>query len=47
MASQLGHALLGVDRAPNDIPPGGVGQSAEHTVEVGWGDLHLYNHMVV
>ena len=34
-------ALLTPDRTANDVPPGGVGQGAEHAVKVWWSDLHL------
>jgi hypothetical protein len=36
---QLGDALLPVDRAAHDVPPGGVTQCAEDAVVVE-GDLH-------
>ena len=36
----VGHALSLVDRATHDVTPGGVGQCAEHAVEVGRRDLH-------
>ena len=47
VAGQLGHALPAVDRASNDVAPRVIRESAEHAVEVGWGDLHEYNHTVV
>ena len=40
VAGQLGDALLAVDRPADDVAPRGVGQGAEHAVEVGWGELH-------
>ena len=47
VAGQLCDALLAVDRAAHDVAPGVVRQGAEHAVEVGWGELHGYNHTVV
>ena len=47
MACQLGDALLGVDRTADDVAAGVVRQCAEHAIEIGWGDLHSYNHTVV
>ena len=38
---QLGHALVRVDRTADDVAPRGVGERAEHAVEVGRGNLHL------
>src|ERR687885_1514138 len=51
MAGQLDDALLGADRAANDVAPRVIGERAEHAVEVCEGgrrhDWHLYNLMVV
>ncbi len=47
VAGQLGDPLLAVDRAAHDVAAGVVRQGAEHAVEVGWGELHWYNHTVV
>src|SRR3712207_4787505 len=46
VGGQLGYALLPVDRAAHDVPPGGIAQCAEDAVVVE-GDLHPYNHTVV
>ena len=47
VAGQLDHALLGADGAADDVAARVIGQSAEQAIEVGRGDLHGYNHMVV
>src|SRR5437667_10448980 len=51
VAGQLDDALLGADRAADDVAPRVIGERAEHTVEVyegGWrNDWNLYNLMVV
>ena len=47
MPGQLDDALLAIDRPADDVPSSGVREGAEHPVEVGRGDLHRYNHMVV
>src|SRR5919204_2928347 len=47
VAGQLDDALLGADRAADDVAPRVIGERAEHAVEVNEGgrrnDWHLYN----
>src|SRR5258708_3972070 len=47
VAGELDDALLGVDRAADDVAPRVISKSAEHAVEVRRCDLHWYNLMVV
>ena len=47
MAGQLDDALVGVDRASDDVAPRVIRQGAEQAVEVGRSDLYIYNHTVV
>src|SRR5438445_13096808 len=51
MAGELHNALVGADRAADDVAPRVIGERAEHAVEVYEGgrrnDWHLYNLMVV
>ena len=40
VAGQLDDALLGIDRAADDVAPRGIGERAEQAVDVGPGDRH-------
>jgi hypothetical protein len=44
---QLGHALLTFDSTAHDVPSRGIREGTEEAIEVGWSDLHVYNHTVV
>jgi hypothetical protein len=47
VAGEFDDALVARDCAPHDVTPRVIRQCTEHTIEVGWGDRHQYNHMVV
>src|SRR5437868_2284841 len=47
VAGQLDDALVGADRAADDVAPRLIGERAEHAIKHGRRDVHIYNRMVV